>query len=342
MRFEHSLELVGRHPDKRDDAGIVAPWAIARLGRCVAVPQRGAHSRALQPTSREPAALRDHGAECRVLELDDLEVNGLRARDQLARSRLVSLADEHRQKVSLVGWSLGGIFARELAKEAPEKVRQVITLASPFTGHPRATNAFRLYEWMSGHRIGAPDVREPLREPPSVPTTSIWSRTDGIVSWRCSVARAALRREYRDQCEPLRDRGTPARAVCDGRSPGTARRQVATVPASNGSSSRRSRSLARSRWPRPSCTATGYPVTSVWDATDRHDVEERSVRCCPAAAGFRADDRDQTAVVVASRCAPRLRDSWTSAAIAFVVGASPPLVEPRGRLAFAITTMVER
>jgi hydroxymethylglutaryl-CoA reductase len=85
-----------------------------------------------------------------------------------------------------------------------------------------------------------------------------------------------------------------------------------------------------------------YPVTSVWDATDRHDVEERSVRCCPAAAGFRADDRDQTAVVVASRCAPRLRDSWTSAAIAFAVGASPPLVEPRGRLAFAITTMVER
>jgi hypothetical protein len=105
------------------------------------------------------------------------------------RTRLVTLADEHRQKVSLIGWSLGGIFARELAKEVPEKVRQVITLASPFTGHPRATNAFRLYEWMSGHRIGEPEVHEPLREPPSVPTTSIWSRTDGIVSWRCSVER---------------------------------------------------------------------------------------------------------------------------------------------------------
>lgn len=105
------------------------------------------------------------------------------------RARIIGLADEHRQKVSLVGWSLGGIFARELAKEVPERVRQVITLASPFTGHPRATNAFRLYEWMSGHRIGAGDVHEPLREPPSVPTTSIWSRTDGIVSWRCSVER---------------------------------------------------------------------------------------------------------------------------------------------------------
>jgi pimeloyl-ACP methyl ester carboxylesterase len=105
------------------------------------------------------------------------------------RARLVGLAGEHRQKVSLIGWSLGGIFARELAKEVPEKVRQVITLASPFTGHPRATNAFRLYEWMSGHRIGTPEVHEPLREPPSVPTTSIWSRSDGIVSWRCSVER---------------------------------------------------------------------------------------------------------------------------------------------------------
>jgi pimeloyl-ACP methyl ester carboxylesterase len=105
------------------------------------------------------------------------------------RSLLVELADVHGRKVSLIGWSLGGIFARELAKEVPQVVRQVITLASPFTGHPRATNAFRLYEYVSGHRIGVPEVHEPLRAPPPVPTTSIWSRTDGIVSWRCSVER---------------------------------------------------------------------------------------------------------------------------------------------------------
>lgn len=105
------------------------------------------------------------------------------------RRRLLLLADRHGRKVSLVGWSLGGIFARELAKQVPHSVRMVISLASPFTGHPRATNAFRLYEWMTGHRIGAPDVHEPLRAPPPVPTTSIWSRTDGVVSWRCSVER---------------------------------------------------------------------------------------------------------------------------------------------------------
>jgi pimeloyl-ACP methyl ester carboxylesterase len=105
------------------------------------------------------------------------------------RSRLLRLADQHGRKVSLIGWSLGGIFARELAKEVADAVRLVITLAAPFTGHPRASNAFRLYQWMSGHRIGAPEVHEPLRAPPPVPTTSIWSRTDGIVSWRCSVER---------------------------------------------------------------------------------------------------------------------------------------------------------
>jgi pimeloyl-ACP methyl ester carboxylesterase len=103
------------------------------------------------------------------------------------RELLVGLHAHHGRKVSLIGWSLGGIMARELAKEEPEAVRQVITLASPFTGHPRATNAFRLYEFMSGHRIAAPEIHEPLRFSPPVPTTSIWSRTDGVVSWRCSV-----------------------------------------------------------------------------------------------------------------------------------------------------------
>ncbi|HEU4726757.1 MAG TPA: alpha/beta hydrolase [Kofleriaceae bacterium] len=105
------------------------------------------------------------------------------------RDRVLQLAAERGRTVSLVGWSLGGIFARELAKEVPNAVRQVISLASPFTGHPRATNAFRLYELVSGHRLGAPEIHEPLRAPPPVPTTSIWSRTDGVVSWRCSVER---------------------------------------------------------------------------------------------------------------------------------------------------------
>lgn len=110
-------------------------------------------------------------------------------------AQLRALRRAHRRKVSLIGWSLGGIYARELAKEVPEDVRLVITLGTPFTGHPKATNAWRLYELLAGHRIGAPELHEPLRQPPPVPTTSIYSRSDGVVAWQCSVEHAGPRSE---------------------------------------------------------------------------------------------------------------------------------------------------
>jgi pimeloyl-ACP methyl ester carboxylesterase len=93
----------------------------------------------------------------------------------------------HARPVSLIGWSLGGIYAREMAKELPDHVRCVITLGTPFTGHPRATNAWRFFEFVSGQTVHDPQLIEQIRREPPVPTTSIWSRTDGIVAWRCSV-----------------------------------------------------------------------------------------------------------------------------------------------------------
>lgn len=93
------------------------------------------------------------------------------------------------RKVSLIGWSLGGLYAREIAKLHPKDVRLVITLGTPFTGHPRASNAWRLYEMVTGHKIGAREIHEPLRAPPALPTTSIFSRSDGVVAWQCSVER---------------------------------------------------------------------------------------------------------------------------------------------------------
>ena len=104
-----------------------------------------------------------------------------------AHERLRELCREHDRPVSVIGWSLGGLYARELAKLSPEMVRLVITLGSPFTGHPRETNAWRLYEVASGHKLDWHDFHGPLRAPPPVPTTSIFSPTDGIVAWRCSV-----------------------------------------------------------------------------------------------------------------------------------------------------------
>lgn len=104
-----------------------------------------------------------------------------------AQERLRDLYIKHDRPVSIIGWSLGGLYARELAKQAPEQVRLVITLGSPFTGHPRETNAWRIYEFASGHRIDSHDFHGPLRAAPPAPTTSIFSRTDGVVAWRCSV-----------------------------------------------------------------------------------------------------------------------------------------------------------
>src|SRR6185369_5295628 len=91
------------------------------------------------------------------------------------------------RKVSLIGWSLGGVYARELAKEMPDAVRGVITLGSPFSGPPRATNAWRIYELTSGHDIEEQHGRFDLHVAPPVPTTSIFSRTDGIVAWKASM-----------------------------------------------------------------------------------------------------------------------------------------------------------
>ncbi|HEX4944357.1 MAG TPA: hypothetical protein VFV55_08385 [Usitatibacteraceae bacterium] len=108
---------------------------------------------------------------------------------ETCRARLATIHKRHKRKVSLIGWSLGGIYAREFAKETPRAVRLVITLGTPFTGHPKATNAWRLYEKVTGHKIGSAELHVPLRVPPPAPTTSIFSRTDGIVAWQCSVGR---------------------------------------------------------------------------------------------------------------------------------------------------------
>jgi pimeloyl-ACP methyl ester carboxylesterase len=97
------------------------------------------------------------------------------------------LAQRHGQPVSLVGWSLGGLYAREMAKELPDHTRCVITLGTPFTGHPRATNGWRVFEILSGQKAHDPELSARLRQAPPVPTTSIYSRTDGIVSWQCSI-----------------------------------------------------------------------------------------------------------------------------------------------------------
>jgi pimeloyl-ACP methyl ester carboxylesterase len=103
------------------------------------------------------------------------------------RERVRALHALDGRKVSLLGWSLGGVYAREIAKEMPGLVRCVITLGSPFSGPPQATNAWWLFERLSGHPEPDAQALAAMRLAPPVPTTSIYSRTDGIVAWQCSL-----------------------------------------------------------------------------------------------------------------------------------------------------------
>jgi len=94
-------------------------------------------------------------------------------------------------KISIIGWSLGGVFARELAKQMPDKVRQVITLGSPISDNRRYTNARPIFEAINGKRpepMKTGKFRK-LADAPPVPTTSILTKTDGVVHWRGSVQR---------------------------------------------------------------------------------------------------------------------------------------------------------
>ncbi|MDP2804246.1 MAG: alpha/beta hydrolase [Phreatobacter sp.] len=102
---------------------------------------------------------------------------------------LGAIAARHGRKVSLVGISLGGIYARQLAKVLPHLARSVVTLGSPFAGSPRSTRGWRVYEWACGQSVDTRDehMGGPVRPPPPVPTTAIYSRTDGICAWQSCV-----------------------------------------------------------------------------------------------------------------------------------------------------------
>ncbi|WP_029623492.1 esterase/lipase family protein [Sphingomonas sp. PAMC 26617] len=103
----------------------------------------------------------------------------------LLLDRVRALEVETGEKVTLIGVSLGGIMARYAAHRLPDLVREVITISSPFAGSPRATNVWRSFQLLTGEQIDAPSVlaqRKLVAEPLPVPSTAIWSRSDGFVN----------------------------------------------------------------------------------------------------------------------------------------------------------------
>lgn len=96
--------------------------------------------------------------------------------------RLAAIHAETGQKVALIGWSLGGLYARILAHRQPQMVSAVVTLGTPFSGDPHANNAWRLYELLSGHKVTHSPFTEDFGQKPPVSTVAFWSPNDGIVS----------------------------------------------------------------------------------------------------------------------------------------------------------------
>ncbi|NNC48189.1 MAG: alpha/beta fold hydrolase [Sphingomonas sp.] len=111
--------------------------------------------------------------------LDDLE------------ARLDAIRGDRRALV--VGWSLGGVMGRELARRRPDKVRAIVTLASPFSGHRKLNNVWREYELVAGHCVDDPPV-EQIPDKPPVPTMSIVAAKDGLVAQRAQIG-------LRDECD---------------------------------------------------------------------------------------------------------------------------------------------
>lgn len=124
-----------------------------------------------------------HGWEAgRNVRVDNAMIESL-------ETQLTRLHKQSGRQVSIIGWSLGGVLAREIAKLHPEKVRLVMSLGSPITNERAETGVTRLFEWLNGKE---PEAQRggrftSLDEAPPVPTSSVFTRTDGIVHWSGSV-----------------------------------------------------------------------------------------------------------------------------------------------------------
>lgn len=118
---------------------------------------------------------------------------GLRGagRSEALEREVARVCEETGKNVSLIGWSLGGVHARNLAKRSPHSIRRVISLGSPFGGSPRATAVWRLYKSSNEIRVDPAFVdrfvAQTVTPPPNVPCTAIYSRTDGIVAWQIAM-----------------------------------------------------------------------------------------------------------------------------------------------------------
>lgn len=153
------------------------------------VPGFGADDLATLPLQR---ALRELGYDARGWGLG--RNMGMRPQIKTAlNEQLKRLHSQQDSPVSLIGWSLGGVFVREMARYQPELVRNVFTLGSPINGEPDANNMMLMFRIANrGKPVNVDRAGfERRRIAPPVPCTAIYSKTDGIVAWRCCLEEPA-------------------------------------------------------------------------------------------------------------------------------------------------------
>jgi pimeloyl-ACP methyl ester carboxylesterase len=95
------------------------------------------------------------------------------------------------ERVTLLGWSLGGVIAREVARELPNRVAQVVTFGTPVVGGPTYTAAAASYGAAESRRIATLAARRDAERPIAVPITAIYTRRDGVVDWRACIDRVS-------------------------------------------------------------------------------------------------------------------------------------------------------
>lgn len=101
-------------------------------------------------------------------------------------ARVAALHKQTGKKVVLIGWSLGGLYARVIGQRCADMLDMVVTVASPFSGDRHANVAWKLYEAINNHTVDDPPFAEDFADKPPVPTIAIWSGVDGIVAPECS------------------------------------------------------------------------------------------------------------------------------------------------------------
>lgn len=107
---------------------------------------------------------------------------------ELLTKKLENIYLKHKEPITLIGWSLGGIYARQLAKHNPCIIRQIIVMGSPFKGVYTANNAVWMYDLLKKSKIIGDDIDDELLKdfpfPAPVPTTAIYTKEDGVVPWQ--------------------------------------------------------------------------------------------------------------------------------------------------------------